>query len=93
MSRQPAASLPPSRALALEPGVDVQVEVETLDQLHEAISAGATSILLDNFTLERMREAVALTAGRALLEVSGGVTLDGSVRSPRPAWTGSRSAR
>jgi nicotinate-nucleotide pyrophosphorylase (carboxylating) len=64
------------RALALGAGVDIQVEVERLDQLAEALAAGATSVLLDNFTLERMREAVALNAGRALLEVSGGVTLD-----------------
>lgn len=64
------------RALALEAGVDVQVEVETMDQLREALGAGATSVLLDNFTLERMREAVGVTAGRALLEVSGGVTLE-----------------
>jgi nicotinate-nucleotide pyrophosphorylase (carboxylating) len=63
-------------AFALDAGVDVQVEVETLDQLREALAAGATSVLLDNFTLERMREAVAVTAGRALLEVSGGVTLE-----------------
>jgi nicotinate-nucleotide pyrophosphorylase (carboxylating) len=47
-----------------------------LDQLREALAVGATNVLLDNFTLERMREAVVLTAGRALLEVSGGVTLD-----------------
>jgi nicotinate-nucleotide pyrophosphorylase (carboxylating) len=64
------------RALALDAGVDVQVEVETLDQLREALAAGATSVLLDNFRLERMREAVAVTAGRALLEASGGVTLE-----------------
>ncbi len=64
------------RAFALDAGVDVQVEVETLGQLREALEAGATSVLLDNFTLERMLEAVALTAGRALLEVSGGVTLE-----------------
>ena len=64
------------RALALDAGVDVQVEVETLDQLREALAAGAASVLLDNFTLDRMREAVALTGGRALLEVSGGVTLE-----------------
>jgi nicotinate-nucleotide pyrophosphorylase (carboxylating) len=64
------------RAFALGAGVEIQVEVESLDQLHEALAAGAVSVLLDNFTLERMREAVALTAGRALLEVSGGVTLD-----------------
>jgi nicotinate-nucleotide pyrophosphorylase (carboxylating) len=64
------------RAVALDAGVDIQVEVERLDQLREALAAGASSILLDNFTLERVREAVALTAGRALLEVSGGVTLE-----------------
>jgi len=67
------------RAFALHAGVDVQVEVEGLDQLREALVAGATSILLDNFTPERMREAVTLTAGRALLEASGGVTL-GQIR-------------
>ena len=67
------------RAFALHAGVDVQVEVEGLDQLREALAAGATSILLDNFTPERMREAVTLTAGRALLEASGGVTL-GQIR-------------
>jgi nicotinate-nucleotide pyrophosphorylase (carboxylating) len=61
---------------ALNSGVRIQVEVETLDQLREALAAGATSVLLDNFTLARMREAVVLTAGRALLEASGGVTLE-----------------
>ncbi len=55
-------------------GITVQVEVERLDQLAEALDAGATSILLDNFPPERMREAVVLTAGRALLEASGGIT-------------------
>ena len=64
------------RAFALRAGVEIQVEVERLDQLSEALEAGATSILLDNFPLDRVREAVVLTAGRALLEVSGGVTLD-----------------
>jgi len=64
------------RAQALEAGVDIQIEVETLDQLREALAAGANSVLLDNFTLPRMREAVALTAGRALLEASGGLGLD-----------------
>jgi nicotinate-nucleotide pyrophosphorylase (carboxylating) len=62
-------------ALALNAGVEVQIEVESIEQLHEALAAGATSVLLDNFTLERMREAVQVTQGRALLEVSGGVTL------------------
>lgn len=62
-------------AQALNAGVDIQIEVESLDQLREALEHGAVSVLLDNFDLERMREAVALTAGRALLEVSGGVGL------------------
>ncbi len=64
-----------ANAFALNAGVEVQVEVETIDQLREALAAGATSVLLDNFTEPQMREAVALTAGRALLEVSGGVGL------------------
>ncbi|HWI12355.1 MAG TPA: carboxylating nicotinate-nucleotide diphosphorylase [Burkholderiaceae bacterium] len=62
-------------AFALRSGVAIQIEVEGLDQLREALAAGATSVLLDNFTEPAMREAVAITAGRALLEVSGGVTL------------------
>ena len=62
-------------AFALNAGVEIQVEVETLAQLREALAAHATSVLLDNFTEPEMREAVRLTAGRALLEVSGGVTL------------------
>jgi nicotinate-nucleotide pyrophosphorylase (carboxylating) len=62
-------------AQGLAAGVWIQIEVETLEQLREALVAGAKSILLDNFTLERMREAVAVTAGRAELEVSGGVEL------------------
>ncbi len=63
-------------ALALGAGVPVQVEVETLAELNEALAAGATAILLDNFSLDAMREAVDVTAGRAELEVSGGVTED-----------------
>ena len=57
-------------------GVFVQVEVETLEQLREALDAGAKLILLDNFDLAKMREAVKLTADRAELEASGGVNLD-----------------
>jgi len=57
-------------------GLEVEVEVETLEQLREALTAGARRILLDNFPLERLREAVAITAGRARLEASGGVTLE-----------------
>ncbi len=62
-------------AQALEAGVEIQVEVETLAQLREALAAGAVSVLLDNFTLEQMREAVAVAGGTALLETSGGVAL------------------
>ncbi len=62
-------------AAALGAGVEVQIEVETLDQLREALAAGATSVMLDNFDLDRMREAVAVNAGCAELEVSGGVQL------------------
>lgn len=63
-------------AQALNAGVPIQVEVETLAQLDEALAAGATSVLLDNFDTPAMREAVRVTAGRALLEVSGGVNID-----------------
>ena len=55
--------------------VPVEVEVETLGQLEEALGAGADIVLLDNFTQERMVEAVRLTAGRAKLEASGGIDL------------------
>jgi nicotinate-nucleotide pyrophosphorylase (carboxylating) len=57
-------------------GVWIQIEVESLAQLQEALAAGASMVLLDNFDLERMREAVRLNAGRAKLEASGGITLD-----------------
>ncbi|NDB09233.1 MAG: nicotinate-nucleotide diphosphorylase (carboxylating), partial [Burkholderiaceae bacterium] len=60
----------------LNAGVDVQIEVESLAELQEAIGQGAKSILLDNFNLDQMREAVRLTNGRALLEASGGITQD-----------------
>jgi nicotinate-nucleotide pyrophosphorylase (carboxylating) len=64
------------QATALNAGVEIQIEVETLAQLGEALAAGAQNIMLDNFTLALMREAVALNAQRALLEVSGSVTLE-----------------
>ena len=64
-------------ALKLAEGkVDVQIEVESLGQLREALDAGARRVLLDNFDLATLREAVALNAGRAELEASGGITLD-----------------
>jgi nicotinate-nucleotide pyrophosphorylase (carboxylating) len=56
-------------------GTMLQVEVETLEQLREALDSGAKLILLDNFELARMREAVAIAGDRAELEASGGVTL------------------
>jgi nicotinate-nucleotide pyrophosphorylase (carboxylating) len=63
-------------AAALNAGVDIQIEVETLDQLREALACGAANVMLDNFTLAQMCEAVAINAGRARLEVSGSVQLD-----------------
>jgi nicotinate-nucleotide pyrophosphorylase (carboxylating) len=60
------------------PGLHVQVECDTLDQVREALDAGATSILLDNMSIAELTEAVRLTAGRAELEASGGLTLDGA---------------
>ena len=63
-------------AIALNSGVDIQIEVESITELQEALSAGAKSILIDNFSLDQMREAVAITKGAALLEASGGVSLD-----------------
>lgn len=63
-------------AQLLNAGVDIQVEVESQAELEEALAAGAKSILIDNFTTAQMKEAVAFTQGRALLEASGGVNLD-----------------
>src|SRR5690606_34745144 len=64
-----AAALAAARAT----GLPVEVEVTSLDELEEALSAGATRIMLDNFEPAAMREAVSRAAGRAELEVSGGV--------------------
>ncbi|SEA15829.1 carboxylating nicotinate-nucleotide diphosphorylase [Paraburkholderia sartisoli] len=63
-------------ALALNAAVSIQIEVETLAQLETALAHRAQSILLDNFTFDAMRDAVRITAGRAVLEVSGGVNFD-----------------
>lgn len=62
-------------AFALDTQVSIQVEVETLAQLEEALQANATSILLDNFDLSMMREAVMINRHRAVLEASGGINL------------------
>jgi nicotinate-nucleotide pyrophosphorylase (carboxylating) len=53
----------------------IEIEVDTLDQLEEALASGADTVLLDNMPPEMLRKAVAITAGRAVLEASGGVTL------------------
>ncbi|HEV2608860.1 MAG TPA: carboxylating nicotinate-nucleotide diphosphorylase [Noviherbaspirillum sp.] len=62
-------------AMALNADVSIQVEVESLDELEQALAAGATSVLLDNFSLQMMRDAVQLSAGRAVLEASGGINM------------------
>jgi nicotinate-nucleotide pyrophosphorylase (carboxylating) len=62
-------------ANALNAGVSIQIEVESIAELEEALGAGATSILLDNFDLDMMRDAVRINAGRALLEASGGINM------------------
>jgi nicotinate-nucleotide pyrophosphorylase (carboxylating) len=56
--------------------VSVQIEVENIDELEQALAAGAPLILLDNFSLADLRHAVQVTHGRALLEASGNITLD-----------------
>jgi nicotinate-nucleotide pyrophosphorylase (carboxylating) len=54
----------------------IEIEVENMDQLDEAISAGPDIVLLDNFTLDMLRAAVAIGKGRVVLEASGGVSLE-----------------
>ncbi len=62
-------------AKQLNPNKPVEIETESLDELKQAIEAGADIVMLDNFTLEMMREAVAFNAGRVALENSGDITL------------------
>jgi len=64
------------QARTIKPGAPVEVEVENLDQLRQAITAGADQVLLDNMNLESLREAVTISQGRVRLEASGGVNLD-----------------
>jgi nicotinate-nucleotide pyrophosphorylase (carboxylating) len=61
----------------------VEVEVDTLEQLQEALDAGAETILLDNMSPELLRRSVEMTAGRARLEASGGMTLEGAVAAAK----------
>jgi nicotinate-nucleotide pyrophosphorylase (carboxylating) len=64
------------KALAHAPGVPLEVECQTLEEVDEALAARAPRILLDNMTVEELRTAVERVAGRAELEASGGVTLE-----------------
>ncbi len=63
-------------ARRLHPGLSVEVEVETLEQLDQALGAGADCIMLDNFDLDSLRAAVEINAGRSVLEASGGLDLN-----------------
>ncbi|MDP2053288.1 MAG: carboxylating nicotinate-nucleotide diphosphorylase, partial [Acidobacteriota bacterium] len=75
------------RALAGAHGLPVEVEVETLEELDQVLQTGVPRILLDNFTTYDIREAVERIAGRAEIEISGGVTL---ARIPELATTGAQ---
>jgi nicotinate-nucleotide pyrophosphorylase (carboxylating) len=68
---------------ARKAAMPVEVEVDTLEQLAEALETGAEVILLDNMPVEVMRQAVEINAGRAKLEASGGMTLEGAVAAAR----------
>ncbi|MFO8024757.1 carboxylating nicotinate-nucleotide diphosphorylase [Thiohalophilus sp.] len=67
-------------ARRLSPKLEIEVEVENLEQLDEALQAGVERILLDNMSLRALRQAVTLNSGRAKLEASGGITFD-NIRS------------
>ncbi len=67
-------------ATQLAGGAPVQIEVENIDELQQALDAGASLILLDNFSIDMLSEAVRLSAGRAVLEASGNINLD-TIRS------------
>jgi len=73
------------KARARNPGLRVEVEADTLSQVDEAVRAGADVILVDNMSPEHIRRAVEQVAGRAKIEISGGVTLE---RVPELAATG-----
>jgi len=71
-----AAALEAARA-SVSTAVEIEIEVEGLDELQQALAAGARRVLLDNFDPDLLRKAVAANDGRARLEASGGVTLEG----------------
>lgn len=70
-----AGSIATALAASHHSTLPIQIEVENLNELEQALSAGASLILLDNFTIPELHAAVSLTAGRAILEASGGVNL------------------
>ena len=70
-----AALVQAQTATAAKGATFIEIEVETLAQLEEALQAGANMVLLDNMNLDTLHQAVAMNAGRAVLEVSGGVSL------------------
>ncbi len=74
-----------AHARAHRPGMPVEIEAERLDQVDEALAAGADTILVDNMSTPDIRDAVARAKGRAKVEISGGVTLE---RMPELAATG-----
>jgi nicotinate-nucleotide pyrophosphorylase (carboxylating) len=73
------------RARACRPGLPIEVEAQTLAEVDEALARGADTILVDNMSTAEVREAVQRSAGRAKIEISGGVTLE---RIPELAATG-----
>jgi nicotinate-nucleotide pyrophosphorylase (carboxylating) len=68
---------------ARKAGMPVEVEVDTLAQLDEALAVGAEIVLLDNMSPDEMRRAVEISQGRAQLEASGGMTLEGAVAAAK----------
>ena len=81
------------RCARIGPRLPIEVEAQRLDEVDEALEAGADIVLLDNMSIDDIREAVRRSRGRAKTEISGGVTLERMPSSPRPAPTSSRSAR
>jgi nicotinate-nucleotide pyrophosphorylase (carboxylating) len=65
-----------ARARALKPGLPIEVEAQSLEEVDDALAAGVDTLLVDNLTPDDVREAVSRTRGRARVEISGGVTLD-----------------
>ncbi len=74
-----------ARTRAAQPGRPIEIEAQRLDEVDDALAAGAESILVDNMSTAQIRDAVARAKGRATIEISGGVTLD---RIPELASTG-----